>query len=242
MTTDSDTGVFTVDYPDPAGRGGRSRETFPGRKEYHDWFRNRFGREPGTPMATDSGATTQTGPAGPGGGYKSPSGGAEPTTRAGAPATSEVTLNENNGELRSVGSWDENSHATVETHGTDASGQSQGWMIDDVVRGSNPSGTGAEMVVQVGRATGYEQPTYLLGEVGNQPTRDVAAQGLPPDGSVLNGLRQRIAQQLGGQAQPSTWADANGNPISPQEAQARLLADQPIYLRTDISYPAAPQP
>ena len=168
-------------------------------------------------QATGSGSPGHAGaPAAPTGG---PGGTAAPPARLGAPATTEVTLEGN--ELRAVGSWDEHSHATV---------------------GTNPGGSGAEMVVQVGRQTGVDRPGYLLGEVGNQPTRDVVAQGLPPDGSVLGNLRQRIAQELGGQAQPSTWADEVGNPISPQEAQTRLAAGEPVYLRTDIAYPAGTRP
>ena len=204
----------------------------------------------GTPGAANAGnapAATSAQPTGStpsvhgGGGPTAPTGGgpggtAAPPARLGAPATSEVTLEGN--ELRAVGSWDEHSHATVETHGTDDQGVSAGWKIEDVNRGTNPGGSGAEMVVQVGRQTGVDRPGYLLGEVGNQPTRDVVAQGLPPDGSVLGNLRQRIAQELGGQAQPSTWADEAGNPISPQEAQTRLAGGEPVYLRTDITYPA----
>jgi|GEM_PF-6935247 len=38
---------WTLHYPEPWARGGRARVTFGSRAEYHDWFRRRFGFDPG---------------------------------------------------------------------------------------------------------------------------------------------------------------------------------------------------
>jgi hypothetical protein len=39
-------GLWTVDYPDPAERGGRGRVSFTSTEQYQQWFQNRFGFSP----------------------------------------------------------------------------------------------------------------------------------------------------------------------------------------------------
>jgi hypothetical protein len=48
-----ETGLYTVDYPDPGERGGRGQVTFRDVEQYHEWYRDRFGLEPGKPKSAE---------------------------------------------------------------------------------------------------------------------------------------------------------------------------------------------
>ncbi len=60
LIRDAKTGLYTVDFPDPAERGGRGRVSFTNVEQYQKWYAGRFGFEPKPAFTGGSG--------GPGGG------------------------------------------------------------------------------------------------------------------------------------------------------------------------------